>query len=116
MYLNLPLIAGTISSLIFVSGVLPMLLKAFRTKNLRSYSLTNLLLMNMGNLVHAVYVYSLPFGPIWLLHAFNLATTALMLFWYWRYELWPQQRFGRKTGNALWARRLSWFAQTRQAH
>ena len=100
MYTNLPIIAGAISSVIFVSGVLPMLTKAFRTKNLGSYSLVNLLLMNMGNVVHAVYVYSLPPGPIWLLHTFNLASTALMLFWYCRYELWPRS-FGRNGHHTL---------------
>jgi hypothetical protein len=30
-------------------------------------------------------VFSLPLGPIWLLHSFYLVTTGLMLFWYLRY-------------------------------
>jgi uncharacterized protein with PQ loop repeat len=84
--LDLPLIAGTISSAMFVVGTLPMVYKAFTTKSLQSYSMSSLLLNNLGNLIHAFYIYSLPPGPIWLLHTFHLITTALMLFWYLRYE------------------------------
>jgi hypothetical protein len=36
-------------------------------------------LANVGNVIQAVYVYSLPLGPIWFLHAFYLAASALML-------------------------------------
>ena len=41
----------------------------------------------------------LPPGPIWLLHAFYLVTTALMLAWYLRYEWRPGilKRFQVKT-------------------
>jgi hypothetical protein len=63
-----------------------MVLKALRTKDLRSYSLSTLLLNNVGNVVHCVYVFSLPAGPIWLLHSFYLLTTGLMLVWYLRYD------------------------------
>jgi uncharacterized protein with PQ loop repeat len=83
---NLPVLAGVISTTIFALSTLPMLLKAFRTKDLSSYSAGNILLANVGNAVHSVYVFSLPPGPIWLLHSFYLVTTALMLFWYLRYE------------------------------
>jgi uncharacterized protein with PQ loop repeat len=86
MDMNLPVIAGAISTTIFAFSALPMLLKAFQTKDLKSYSLGNILLSNVGNVVHSVYVFSLPAGPIWLLHAFYLVTTALMLFWYLRYQ------------------------------
>ena len=89
MDLNLPVIAGSISTTIFAFSTLPMLLKAFRTKDLKSYSLGNILLANVGNIIHSVYVFNLPPGPIWLLHAFYLFTTALMLFWYLRYEWRP---------------------------
>lgn len=83
---NLPVIAGMISTAIFVCSTLPMLFKAFQTKDLRSYSLGNILLANLGNVVHSVYVFSLPIGPIWLLHTFYLVSTGLMLYWYLRYE------------------------------
>ena len=83
---NIPVIAGAISSAIFAFSTLPMLLKAFRTKDLSSYSLGNIGLANVGNLVHSVYVFNLPPGPIWLLHLFYLVTTALMLVWYLLYE------------------------------
>lgn len=86
MNFDLPFIAGAASSAIFVMSTLPMLLKAFNTKNLKSYSLTNIMLSNIGNLIYAIYVYSLPVGPVWALHTFNLVATGLMLFWYLRYE------------------------------
>jgi hypothetical protein len=85
MDMNLSIIAGTISTAIFVLSTLPMLSKAFQTKDLRSYSFGNILLANVGNLIHSVYVFSLPPGPIWLLHSFYLVSTGLMLFWYLRY-------------------------------
>jgi len=88
MEMNLPVFAGAISTTIFALSTLPMLLKAFCTKDLSSYSLGNILLSNLGNLIHSVYVFSLPAGPIWLLHSFYLVTTGLMLVWYLRYE-WP---------------------------
>lgn len=84
--MDIPIVAGSLSSALFIVGTLPMLLKAFTTRNLKSYSMTNLLFNNVGNLLYAIYVYSLPMGPIWLLHGFNLIVTALMLFWYMRYE------------------------------
>ncbi len=76
---QLPVIAGLISTTMFVLSNFPMLFKAFRTKDLRSYSLTHIALSNVGNLIHWVYIASLPFGPIWLLHGFFTVTTALML-------------------------------------
>lgn len=82
----LPLVAGTLSTVLFVISYLPMLIKAARTRDLSSYSIGNLLLANIGNAVHSLYVYSLPMGPIWFLHTFYLASTALMLFWFWRYR------------------------------
>ena len=84
--MELTVLAGTTSTIIFAASTLPMLLKAICTKDLGSYSLGNLLLSNLGNLIHSVYIFSLPFGPIWLLHSFYLVTTALMLIWYLRYE------------------------------
>lgn len=85
MTINLPVIAGTISTIIFAGSMLPMVIKAFRTRDMRSYSLGNILLSNIGNVVHSVYVFSLPPGPIWLLHAFYLVSAGLMLFGYLRF-------------------------------
>jgi uncharacterized protein with PQ loop repeat len=84
--LNLAVIAGTISTIIFACSTLPMLRKAFCTKDMRSYSLGNILLANAGNIIHSIYIFNLPPGPIWLLHTFYLVTTGLMLYWYLRYE------------------------------
>jgi uncharacterized protein with PQ loop repeat len=83
--MNVPLAAGVVSTVIFALSAMPMLVKAVRTKDLSSYSLGNIVLANTGNLVHSVYVFSLPPGPIWGLHTFYLVSTALMLFWYLRY-------------------------------
>jgi uncharacterized protein with PQ loop repeat len=93
---GVPVIAGTISSVIFVGSYLPMLRKAVTTKDLGSYSLGQMLLANVGNVIHTVYVVHLPPGPVWLLHSFYLTSTALMLFWYLRY---PSVRHrGREPG------------------
>ena len=84
---SLQIIAGSISSFLFISGNIPMLVKAFRSRNLRSYSLSNIALMNAGNLAYWVYVSNLPFGPIWVLHGFYTVAEVLMLVWYLRFEL-----------------------------
>lgn len=89
MKFNLPIIAGMIATSLFVLSTLPMVLKAYRTKDVKSYSLSNLLLANAGNLIYSVYVFHLPPGPIWLLHSFYIVTTGLMLIWYLRHEWWP---------------------------
>ncbi len=83
---ELQLIAGSISSLLFASSTIPMLLKVFKSRDMRSYSFGNIALNNVGNLIHWLYVLSLPFGPIWLLHAFFTVTTLLLLIGYLRYE------------------------------
>src|SRR4051812_33886143 len=86
---NLPVLAGIVSTVIFASSTLPMLGKALRTRDLGSYSLGNLVLANAGNAVHSVYVFSLPPGPLWLLHSFNQVSSGLMLIWFLRYEVRP---------------------------
>jgi hypothetical protein len=82
---TIPVLAGAVSTVIFAGSTLPMLVKAARTKDLSSYSLGNILLSNLGNVVHSIYVFHLPAGPIWALHTFYLVSTALMLVWYLRY-------------------------------
>ncbi|HSE10147.1 MAG TPA: hypothetical protein VLB29_15920 [Nocardioidaceae bacterium] len=84
--MELSVVAGVVSTVIFVLSMMPMLLKAARTKDLRSYSFGNMVLSNAGNLVHSVYVFSLPPGPIWAMHSFYLVATGTMLFWYVRYS------------------------------
>jgi hypothetical protein len=84
--------AGFTSSAMFVSGNLPMLLKAYRTKNLKSYSLSHITLGTLGNLTYWLYIASLPFGPVWILQGFFTTSSLLMLFWYLRYE----KGWGRK--------------------
>jgi hypothetical protein len=103
---DLPMIAGSASTVIFVTSYMPMLVKAVRTKDLSSYSPTQLALANFGNVLYSAYVFSLPPGPIWALHAFYLVATALMLAWYVRYTVVrsrPNWTIGRTKGisNAL---------------
>ncbi len=83
--IGLQAVAGIAATAVFVGSTLPMLLKAGRTRDLRSYSLANIALANLGNLLQWIYISSLPLGPIWLLHGFNTSSTALMLIWYLRY-------------------------------
>jgi|GEM_PF-1266447 len=84
------LLAGSVSSVIFMSGTLSMLVKTWHTHDVDSYSLTSLLLNNAGNLVYWIYVFSLPFGPVYFLHGFYTVATVLMLVWYFIYRQNPQ--------------------------
>ncbi len=80
----MPVLAGMVSTVVFAGSTLPMLHKALRTRELSSYSLSNIALANVGNAVHSVYVFHLPPGPIWFLHTFYMVSSALMLYWYLR--------------------------------
>ncbi|MDR6505408.1 hypothetical protein [Arthrobacter oryzae] len=84
--MNLPVLAGTLSTVLFAAGMLPMLIKAARTRDLASYSLGNLVLSNVANIVHSLYVFNLPAGPIWALHLAYVFASALMLAWWLRYR------------------------------
>ena len=77
--MELALVAGAVSTTLFAGAHLPMLAKALHTRDVSSYSLPNLLIANVGNLVHTVYVVSLPIGPIWILHGCYLVSMAIML-------------------------------------
>lgn len=81
----LSIMAGAISSLIFVGSNVPMLLKAYRTQDLHSYSYLNILLVNAGNLIYWLYVVSLPLGPVWILHTFYTISSIFLLFLYVRF-------------------------------
>ena len=77
--MNAVTVAGVISTLLFLGSNLPMVVRAARTRDLRSYSRGNLVMTNIGNAVYTVYVLSLPAGPIWLLHLVYTAVSAFML-------------------------------------
>lgn len=79
-------VAGSISTVLFVISYLPMLARAARTRDLSSYSPGSLLITNLGNIVHSLYVFSLPAGPLWILHSFYLVSSALMLWWWTRHH------------------------------
>ncbi len=83
---TLQLFAGFASSAIFIVSNFPMIIKAIKTKDLSSYSLGHLTLGTLGNAVYWLYVISLPLGPVWFLQAFFSTASALMLFFYLRYE------------------------------
>jgi uncharacterized protein with PQ loop repeat len=83
---HLSMLAGVMSTSIFTLSHIPMLVRAYRTRDLRSYSPANLVLSNIGNAIHWLYIVNLPFGPIWFLHSFYTLVTGLMLFWYLRYR------------------------------
>ncbi|WP_223215333.1 hypothetical protein [Microbacterium trichothecenolyticum] len=77
--MDIPLIAGTVSTVVFAVSNLPMLGKALRTRDVSSYSLPSIVMINAANAVYSLYVFSLPLGPIWALHTFYLTSCAIML-------------------------------------
>jgi hypothetical protein len=88
--IDISVAAGSLATAVFAVSTLPMMVKARRTRDVRSYSLGNIVLGNVGNVLYTVYVLHLPMGPIWALHAFHTLTTALMLYWYLRYVRHPR--------------------------
>ena len=85
--IDIQLIAGSISSIMFVISTLPMVWKALKTKDLKSYSLGNIVLSNLANIIYWIYVTGLPFGPVWYIHVFNTLITLVMLILYFQHEL-----------------------------
>ena len=77
--MDIPLLAGTISTVIFAVSNLPMLRKALRTRDVSSYSLSSMIMINAANGLYSLYVFTLPFGPIWGLHTFYLISCGIML-------------------------------------
>lgn len=73
------ILAGSLSSLIFIGGTLSMLWKAWKTRDMASYSISGLALNTFGNVMNWLYVLSLPFGPIYVLHGFHTIATGFML-------------------------------------
>lgn len=59
-----------------------MLYKAYKTNDLKSYSLTNLIMALVGDLLYWVYLMGLPFGPVWMLHAFDTFCSLAILYFY----------------------------------
>ena len=79
LVMDIPLIAGTVSTVVFAVSNLPMLGKALRTRDVSSYSLSSMVMINAANGVYSLYVFSLPVGPVWALHTFYLVSCAIML-------------------------------------
>ncbi len=99
------LFAGSISCGIFISSNLPMLRKAFQTRDLKSYSLGQILLGTLGNCLYWIYLIRLPFGPAWFIQGFFTLSSILMLGGYLHYERGWALHFGR-TGNLRPGRRV----------
>ncbi len=78
-HMDIPIVAGTISTVVFAVSNLPMLRKALRTRDVSSYSLSSLVMINAANMVYSLYVFTLPCGPIWGLHTFYVVSCAVML-------------------------------------
>lgn len=83
---TLQLTAGSFSSLIFIFANITMLAKVWRTKDVDSFSLTMVVLNNVGNIVYWLYVSSLPIGPIWFTHTFYTVSTLMLLAWCLKYR------------------------------
>jgi uncharacterized protein with PQ loop repeat len=83
--MNASVLAGIASTLLFAGSMLPMVFRAWRTRDLASYSRSHLVMTNVGNAIHTVYVISLPGGPIWLLHGFHVVVAFVMLVWHLRF-------------------------------
>ena len=77
--MDIPIVAGTVSTVVFAVSNLPMLRKALRTRDVSSYSLSSLVMINSANVLYSLYVFTLPVGPIWALHTFYLVSCAIML-------------------------------------
>lgn len=77
--MDVPVFAGMVAAVVFATANLPMVWKALRTHDVGSYSLGSIVMINGANAVYSLYVFSLPFGPIWLLHSFYLVASAIML-------------------------------------
>ncbi len=86
---QLQLLAGSLSSLIFVSSNFPMLWKVMKTRNVKSYSLGQIILRNLGNLVYWIYVASLPVGPVWYLQGFFTLSGFVLLACYFQFDTHP---------------------------
>ncbi len=77
--MDIPLIAGTLATVVFAVSNLPMLRKALRTRDVSSYSLLSMVMINGANAVYSLYVFTLPIGPVWGLHTFYVVSCAIML-------------------------------------
>jgi hypothetical protein len=80
------------STLLILGSMLPMAARAVRTRDMTSYGRGHLVLTNLGNLAHTVYVVSLPVGPVWALHSAHTGVAALMLVWHIRHAGAPERR------------------------
>jgi uncharacterized protein with PQ loop repeat len=89
---QIQVIAGASAGLIFAAGSLDMLVKAWRTKDLRSYSLRQMVLNTVGSVFYWLYVISLPFGPIYFMHGFFTLVSLLMLIGYFAYRPAPAEQ------------------------
>jgi hypothetical protein len=83
---QIQVVAGSVAGFIFSAASWNMLVKAHRTKDLSSYSLGQIVLNNVGNLIYWLYVVSLPFGPIYFMHGFFTLASLLMLIWFYTYR------------------------------
>ncbi|MCP2366380.1 uncharacterized protein with PQ loop repeat [Agromyces flavus] len=77
--MDIPMIAGTVATVVFAVSNLPMVRKALHTRDVSSYSVASLAMINAANGLYSLYVFTLPVGPIWALHTFYVVSCAIML-------------------------------------
>lgn len=99
--MDIQIMAGSVSTVVFIVSSFLMVYKAYTTSDLESYSLGNLIFNNLGNLIHWIYISSLPLGPIWFLHAYYTLITALMLLWYFRFRRVQSDKIIAKSRNSF---------------
>jgi hypothetical protein len=97
--MNAAAVAGLASTTLFTVSLAPMVWRAARTRDLAAYSLGHLVLNAFGNVIHTVYVLSLPAGPIWVLHGVYVVTTGQMLAWKLRHPVGQGSRAGVPAGG-----------------
>ena len=92
--MDIPTMAGALATSLFVGSSVPMVWRAYRTRDMDSYSRGHLVLTNLGNALHSLYVATLPPGPIWVLHGMHVLVTAFMLVWHVRHAGRASERSG----------------------
>lgn len=83
---QIQVVSGSIAGIIFAMASWNMVVKAWRTKDVSSYSLGQIVFNNVGNLFYWLYVASLPFGPIYFMHGFFTLVSVFMLICYFVYR------------------------------
>ncbi len=91
--------AGALATAVFLASTVPMVWRAAVTRDMSSYSRAHLVMTNVGNAAHSLYVLSLPAGPIYVLHGTHVAVALFMLVWHLRHAVRPPAEDGQGEGR-----------------